>query len=121
MDAALDIFRIAHAYVEKEETLDSIEEWLVPRLGEFLSNPQSTPSQLAALFELSSADVAAREADDDEIRSLVHDFLRTHENIQLVGDVATASSNSPVPFSGAYLSSTTFDFRPGGLRIRAGR
>jgi hypothetical protein len=93
VDSSLSIFRVAHSYLEGHLTLDDVQEWLVPRLGIFLIAPRSTPSELAGLFELGFADVAAGEADEKELQRLIGEFLREHQAIELGSAVRTASTN----------------------------
>ena len=86
---------VALDYVEGRTSLDDVQEWVVPRLGELLADPRSTPSELAALFELGAADVAAGELQEDELRELVADFIRAHQpvRINLGSVVVTATTN----------------------------
>ena len=97
VDDPLDIFQIAHNYTEGRVTMADLEEWLVPRLGVFLADPDSTPSQLAGLIELSSADLADGESDEAEVRRLVLAFLREHEIIHLPDPLRAGASNSVNP------------------------
>jgi hypothetical protein len=83
MDSSLDIFRVGHRYLDGEISLDEVQEWLAPRLGEYLVDPRSTASQLVGLLELGSFDIAAGEADEEELDSLINAFLRDNETIQL--------------------------------------
>jgi hypothetical protein len=94
VDPSLDIFRVAHCYLEGDLTLDDLQEWLVPRLGIFLVDPHCTASELAGLLEVCFADIAAGEADEDEVRDLIGDFLRTNEMIVLANVVRTTTSNA---------------------------
>ncbi len=94
VNSSLDIFKVTYRYLEGSLTLDAVQEWLVPRLGIFLVDPRSTPSQLAGLLELGFADIAAGEADEEELRALIGDFLRENETIELASVLRTASGNA---------------------------
>ena len=116
MDDSLDILRIARDYVDGTISLDDVQEWLVPRLGIFLADPRSTASQLAGLFELGFADIAAGEADEDELRELVKECLRENETIQLAGAELTATSNSAVAIGTLFIGKPVqFEFKPSQL------
>ena len=121
MDPELDIFQMTRAYLAGELTLDALQEWLVPRLGVFLADPESTSSQLAGLLELTFADIASCEADEEELRALVDEFLREHETIRLAGQMQTASANAMVamgPFVAGSVPSTEFnqfELSPAGI------
>jgi len=116
VDDPLDIFGIAHDYSESRLTMAAVEKWLVPRLGLFLADPDSTPGQLAGLIELGFADISAGEADEAEIRGLVLEFLREHEAIQLPAPLRAGASNSVTPvgpiFAGAPPSTIFNPFEP---------
>ena len=77
--------------------LDDVQEWLVPRLGIFLVDLHCTASELAGLLELGFADVAMGEADEEELRDLISDFLRANETIQLASAVRTTTGNATAP------------------------
>lgn len=94
MDPSLDIFGIAHRYLEGDLTLDGLQEWLVPRLGSFLVDPHCTASELAGLMELCFADIGAGEADEEELRGLIGDFLRANETIVLASASAVRTTTS---------------------------
>ena len=121
MDPELDIFQVARDYVAGELTLDALQEWLVPRLGSFLEDLSSSSSELAALVELTLADITSGEASEEELRTLVTEFLREHESIRLGSPTKTASANETVttgPFFAGSPPSTEFnqfELSPAGI------
>jgi len=121
VDDSLDIFRVARDYIESRITLSDLEEWLVPRLGFFLRDLNSTASQLAAVVEISFADVAAGEATEEEIRGLVSDFIRDNQPVFLTEGKAATASNAytevVVTYSGAVRDSrfTWLEPSPAGI------
>ena len=112
MDLSLDIFGVTHRYLEGGLTLDDVQEWLVPRLGSFLVDPDCTASQLAGLFELCFADIAAGEADEDELRDLISDFLRANETIMLASAVRTTTSNATVSIQPLFVGPPAINIQP---------
>lgn len=82
--------------MDGRSTLDDVQEWLVPILGLFLADTTSTASELAGLWELGFADVAAGEYGEPELHDLLGDFLRDHEAIQVnIGhSITSAATNS---------------------------
>ena len=112
MDPSLGIFGITHRYLEGGLTLDDVQEWLVPRLGSFLVDPHCTASELAGLLELCFADIAAGEADEDELRDLISDFLRANETIMLASAVRTTTSNATVPVQPLFVGPPQSTFSP---------
>ncbi len=99
MDSSLDIFRITADYLERRLTLGDVQEWLVPRLGIFLLDNRSTAAELAGLFELGFADIAAGEADEEELRGLVLDFVRDNATVFLADTAVSTSSNAVTDIS----------------------
>ena len=114
MDPSLDIFGVTHRYLEGDLTLDDLQEWLVPRLGSFLVDPHCTASELAGLLELCFADIAAGEADEDELRGLISDFLRANETIVLASAsaVQTATTNATVSIQPIFAGTLRSTYQP---------
>ncbi len=94
MDSSLDIFRVTHRYLERDLDLDSVQEWLVPRLGMFLSDSRSTAANLAGLLELGFADISADESDENELRALVGEFLRENDVIEWGSAIQSTATNA---------------------------
>jgi hypothetical protein len=112
VDPSLDIFGVTHRYLERDLTLDDLQEWLVPRLGAFLVDPHSTASELAGLLELCFADTAAGEADENELRDLIDDFIRTNSTIVLASPVQTGTSNAMTSIEQLFVGTPQSTFQP---------
>ncbi len=85
---------MTHRYLEQDLDLDSVQEWLVPRLGMFLSDSRSTAADLAGLFELGFADISAGESDENELRAMVGEFLRENEVIEWGSAIQSTATNA---------------------------
>lgn len=116
MPAPLGIFRVASDYLDGHRTLDEVQDWLAPRLGQFLADLQSTASELAGIFELGFNDVTVGEMSEDELCEQVRSFLRHRSTIIVnVGSAPLAtSSNTYIAAEGLGFGepSATWDPRP---------
>ena len=112
MDLSLDIFGVTHRYLAGDLTLDDLQEWLVPRLGGFLVDPHCTASELAGLLELCFADIAAGEADEDELRDLIGDFIRTNDTIVLASAVRATTGNAMTSIEPLFVGTPQSTFQP---------
>jgi hypothetical protein len=112
LDSSLDIFSIARRYTDGEIDLDAMQEWIVPRLGEFLVDARSTAAELAGLIELVTADVQCGESDLEEARAVISEFLRQQETITLARDSQTTSGNGIRSIGPLFAGSPDSSFTP---------
>ena len=69
MNSSLELISKVNDYVEGRITLRGLERWLVPRLAMFLRDPDTELGQLAALVELSLAELDAGIVSQRSIRA----------------------------------------------------
>ena len=69
MNSSLELISKVNDYVEGRITLRGLERWLVPRLAMFLRDPDTELGQLAALVELSLAELEAGIVSQRSIRA----------------------------------------------------
>lgn len=74
----LEIFDIARAYLTGDIPIVDVENWLVPNLGYFLLQPQTTAADLALTMELAFAELSDGLIDEDELRAVLNEFFLTH-------------------------------------------
>ena len=65
-------------FSEKAISIEQVEEWLVPRMPDFLQSPYSADSDVIAAFELGLAELDSGTRTEEEFRSLVKEALQEH-------------------------------------------
>ena len=99
METAFDILHRTRQYLDGKLSLHEIENWVVHHLDELLSEPGTTPYELAGAIELGLAELSAGNIDEDQLRSDIQSLLAHGSVIFRVGTVAafTATANSTMP------------------------
>lgn len=65
-------------FAEDSISVQEIEEWLVPRLPDFLHSPIGADADLIAVLELALAELSAGIKTEDDVREMMHKALQAH-------------------------------------------
>ena len=84
-------------YIDKSISLLELEEWFVPRLPEYLANPDSQDSELIATLELALTEYSEGIHDDETVRKLMADALRREKitMIRVYNETELSTTASP--------------------------
>jgi hypothetical protein len=102
-----------HKYIDSEIDYNQLEEWFVPRLPAYLSDPSSADADIIAVIELGLADLSAGLSNEDEFRRNLMLAILEHSTIILryASDknhrVFSASSNSSISLIAPALSNVS--------------
>ena len=80
--------------ISKTTSIEDFEEWLVPRLPELITPPNSIDSDVVAAIELGFAEMAAHIRTEEEFIEYLHDIL--NEQSTTVVSYSTTSSNTNI-------------------------
>ena len=99
MDTALDILSRARQYLDRQLSLHELENWVVHNLDELLSEPGTTPYELAGAIELGLAEISAGDVNEASFRSDIESLLADRTVIVRIGAVRELASatNSTSP------------------------
>lgn len=70
-----ELLNIVDAYLERNISLEQLEEWLVPRLPFFFKPPYSSASELATEIEMGLAEIGDKTLTEKEFRTSLRDFF----------------------------------------------
>ena len=103
-----DLYDIVRQYLESSISIHQLEEWIVPRLPDLLSKPDSDDSKLVATIELGFAEINNNNIDENEFRSWLNNELRDH-NVVMVdfSDQQNTSINSTTTSNKIYTEEYT--------------
>lgn len=73
---SLNLSEKIHQYLENEIAIDQLEEWIVPRLPDFLENFDSTDADMIAAIELGLAEIGNQNWNEEQFRSYLAKALR---------------------------------------------
>ena len=73
-----DLYEIVRQYLESSISIQQLEDWIVPRLPDLLSDPDSEDSELVATIELGFAELNNDNIDEDEFKSWLDEELNNH-------------------------------------------
>ncbi len=62
-------------YINSEISFEQLEEWIVPRLPVFLSDPNSVDADIVSAIELGLAEISDGLRNEEEFRELLNDEL----------------------------------------------
>jgi hypothetical protein len=68
-------------YINNHIDLESLEDWYVPRLRQFLKDPDSADAEIVAAIELAVTHLAGGVQDEDEIKDILWDVLSKHSPV----------------------------------------
>lgn len=68
-------------YINNHIDLESLEDWYVPRMRQFLKDPDSADAEIVATIELAVIHLAGGVQDEDEIKDMLWDVLSKHSSV----------------------------------------
>lgn len=75
---SFDLYEIVRQFLESSINVQQFEEWIVPRLPDLLSDPESEDSDFVSIIELGFAEMNNNNIDEDEFKSWLDEELNNH-------------------------------------------
>lgn len=68
-------------YLSREITLQDLREWYASCMRSLVTSPESENADVIAAIELAIVEIKSELSSEEELRDILEEFLRQHENI----------------------------------------
>ncbi|MBI2942385.1 MAG: hypothetical protein HYY04_18305 [Chloroflexi bacterium] len=80
----LDLVSLVTRYLRGEVFVGDVHRWLASHTTWLLTAPPDSATELAGALELALAEMELGHATEDDLRSGILEFLRTHDTLRLL-------------------------------------